>query len=139
MATPWHNFRQGQIGYSCHSTASKWQFGDLCYPQKSRKSLKDKANTKKEEELLSVYERVLHIYRDSLVVWKNKIESSSKEYLPKGKIVIISVELDDIQRKYSLPRESIGKLEYISEDSVRRIWAVARKELEHANTLFAGK
>jgi len=102
----------------------------------------DKVRSDKEKELLRAYPEVLGTHRDSRAVWRLKIESLRHSFVPEGKIFVHKWH-DDLRRvvqKYKVPVEMDKDLNYyIPEDSIQRIWATARKQLEKADAVLLGK
>ena len=104
----------------------------------------DRADNKAEKEMAKAYQQALAAYRDSLVVWKNSIDGSRYDFIPKGEIYVED-ELRPIIAKYSLPTqgrsiETTGhQFETIPESSIQVIWASTDKFLKAANRIYADK
>jgi len=121
------------------------QFGELLKNLSTEFSIaNDKAKSDNEKKLLKAYLDVLMTYRESVPIWKYKIEAARYDWIPPGQIYVES-ELKPIIAKYSLPMESHiipitgHEFQTISGDALQVIWVKAQERLENATKLYLGQ
>lgn len=70
--------------------------------------VEDKVKSKEEKELLKIYTAVFNVYRDSLLVWKYKIEYGHKQrtWAPKGRILYLDPQLLTSEDRATLKRRT---------------------------------
>jgi hypothetical protein len=89
---------------------------------------RDKRPTPRELELLDHYAEALNMYRDSLTLWRIKIDSGSR--------YVGSADVDRVRDKYELPAESTGAVD--SELGLQIIWTKALERLAQGDAIYNG-
>ncbi len=102
-------------------------------------SVRDKAATKAERDLVAAYARLLITYRDGLLLCRSRTHMSNFDFFPKGRIYVTQ-DLDPLVRKYDLPVEKHvfkGTGQYmrsIDGNSVLVVWDRARNQIRNIET-----
>ena len=97
--------------------------------------LKDRVRSTREKDLLKAYSDLLQIYDDGLLLWKYKLEFSSFDFVPAGRIYV-GQDVEPIVLKYHFTTETHvyqptrKNWKSIPEDSIRIIWSNADSQLK---------
>jgi hypothetical protein len=89
---------------------------------------RDKRPTPRELEMLNRYGEALNMYRDSLTLWRIKIDGGSR--------YVGSADVDRVKDLYQLPVESTGTVD--SERGLEIIWAKALEKLAQGDAIYNG-
>jgi len=117
------------------------EFGKLVQNLATEVSIaKDRASTPDESNLVSMYAGVLDSYKDSLAIWKAKIDLAGKDFPFKGAIPCVG-EIATIASKYELPpiEWPAGGIPLIPDECLQYLWVSASDRLNAANSLYSGK
>jgi hypothetical protein len=117
------------------------KFGELIQGFATELSIAgDFASTADEKRLLEMFSGIMESYRDSLAVWKAKIDFSGKDLPFSG--AIPSVELSQLAKKHGLPEiawPESPRLKLIPEGVIQYLWTEASDRLSAASAIYAGK
>ncbi len=104
-------------------------------------AVKDKANSKKEHDLIVAYSHLLTTYRDGVLLCKSRSHLSDFDFFPKGRIYV-SQELDPLIEKYDLSVEKhvykhTGQyMRSIDANSIHVIWESARLQIKNIENMM---
>jgi hypothetical protein len=148
-------YRAGKtIGGATSVGVNYQKFGELLQNLATEISIaSDKAKSENEKKLIESYREVLSIYNDSYLLWKYKFETP--ESVTSKNLIMIKPDLinDKQNMKYIVKRYSLelhtgtvklkGLLEWVDfegvpEDSIQKIWLVAKRLLDDTNKKYLG-
>jgi len=104
-------------------------------------AVKDKANSKRERDLIMAYSYLLTTYKDGLLLCRSRTHLSNFDFFPKGRIYV-SQELDPLVERYDLAVEKhlykhTGQyMRTIDGDSIRVIWESARTQIKNMENMM---
>jgi hypothetical protein len=98
----------------------------------------DVAKEESDQALVSAYTDLLTTYKDSAVVWKQKLESDKLDF-HKGRILVIE-EVAPLIEKYKLPAKdnAIGDIKYrtLDPEAIQHVWAAAGEKSKKAREMY---
>lgn len=98
----------------------------------------DVAKEEADQALLSAYSDLLTTYKDSAVVWKQKLESDKLEF-HKGRI-LVTEEVAPLIEKYKLPAKdaAIGDIKYrtLDAEAMQLVWVSAGEKSKRAREMY---
>lgn len=103
-------------------------------------SLKTKAASKAEKDIIEAYSHLLTTYKDGLLLCKHRTHLNQYQFVPKGRIYVFQ-ELDPVVDKYDLPTEShvyrpTGvHWRSIAWDSINVIWESAESQTKNIENM----
>ncbi len=98
-------------------------------------AVRDRARSKKEQDLIVAYDHLLAICRDGLLLCQSRTQFTHFDFFPKDRIYV-SQELDSIVERYELPVEKHvykptgQQMKSVAGDSIGVIWGSALTQIK---------